>query len=186
MLSCVLMDQLSPIEQVRPFSRLTYRVACWVESWDSTSMTLFHVGVILYLCLYKPSLTPRICYQSVPFHTIPSPSKTMQRHPVIIHQFPQIQVNTHSSVQTSTMERQPTYEPTNATPSALTPRNRTVSNASSSSSGLSCRKLIRDRYKRPWQLMSVITVHKEDLPVGRSGGLKSPYPTPGRRNYDRV
>lgn len=184
--SCVLMDQLSLIEQVRPFLRLTYRVACWVESWDSASMTLFHVGGILYLCLHKPSLTPRVCYQSLPFHTIPSTSKTMQRHPVIIHQSPQIQVNTHSSVQTSTMERQPTYEPTNATPSALTSRNRTVSNASSSSSGLSRRKLIRDRYKRPWQLMSVITLHKDDLPVGRSGGLKSPYPTPGRRNYDRV
>lgn len=144
---------------------------------------------IFYLLVYINTLhTPPYASQSNP----PSVHKNMRRHPVIIHQSPQTQLNHHSSIQTSTMERRSTY--LKADPSTLTPRNRTTSNAStlssssssSSSTSLSRRKLIRDRYKRPWQLMSVITLHQDEMPVGRSGGLRSPYPTPGRRNYDRV
>ena len=140
---------------------------------------------ILYRGLHKPSSTHR--YALIPFHF---QDKIMQRHPVII---PQSHQNQLPHIQTSTMERRPTYEAVKADPSALKPRDRTASNASStssasssSSSSLSRRKLIRDRYKRPWQLMAVITLHHDDMPLARSGGLKSPYPTPGRRNYDRV
>lgn len=132
------------------------------------------------------------------FHTRAVNCKNMRRHPVIIHhQSPQSPLlPSHlSPVEPSAMERRPTYEAIKADPSTLAPRNRAVSSASSSSSSsasssssksLSRRKLIRDRYKRPWQLMSVITLHQDEMPAGRSGGMKSPYPTPGRRNYDRV
>lgn len=154
-------------------------------------VTLFRVGHVVSLSLYKPSPYSTIC-----FHSNPLPLQGQcEDFSVIIHQSPQTQLSHQSSIQTSTMERRLTYEAIKADPSTLVPRNRTASDASASSSSssssssstsLSRRKLIRDRYKRPWQLMSVITLHQEEVPVGRSGGLKSPYPTPGRRNYDRV
>ena len=144
------------------------------------------------LCLHKPS-PYSLPYFSIPIH---SRYKAMRKHPVIIHQSPQTKLTHQSTIKTSTMERRPTYEAIKADPSTLTPRNRTTSDASSSSSSssslssssksLSRRKLIRGHYKRPWQLMAAITVHQDEMPAGRSGGLKSPYPTPGRRNYDRV
>ena len=144
----------------------------------------------LLFCLHKPSYSP--CSPHMLSNSeIHSQYKIMQERPVVIHQS-QNQSSHRSAISPSTMERQPTYEAINADPSTLKPRNRTTSSASSSSSSsssstsLSRRKLIRDRYKRPWQLMSVITLHQEEVPRGRSGGLKSPYPTPGRRNYDRV
>ena len=142
-------------------------------------------------CLHKPSLSPyspHMLSNSNPH----SQYKNMQKRPVVIHQSPQTQSSHRSAIISSTMDRRPTYEAIKADPSTLKPRNRATSSASSSSSSsssstsLSRRKLIRDRYKRPWQLMSVITLHQDEVPSGRSGGLKSPYPTPGRRNYDRV
>lgn len=71
-------------------------------------------------------------------------------------------------------------------------RTRTISNASTSSSSsssstsssLSRRKFIRDHYKHPWQLLSVFSVFEEENRMRK--GIKSPYPTPGRRNYERV
>ena len=178
----------------------------WGETVFCARRTLLHVGrknsydvvsglgVPAVSCLHINTLhAPRDAFHSKP---LPPPQyKTMRRHPVIIHQSPQTQLSHHSSIQTSPMERRPTYEAIKASPTTLTPRNRTASNASASSSSsssstsstsLSRRKLIRDRYKRPWQLMSVITLHHDEMPASRSGGLKSPYPTPGRRNYDRV
>ena len=155
---------------------------------------MFRVGGYLlscFFCLHKP-----FSVSLLPAHAshceLHSQYKIMQKHPVVIHQSPQNQSSHRSAISPSTMERRPTYEAIKADPSTLKPRNRTISSASSSSSSsssstsLSRRKLIRDRYKRPWQLMSVITLHQEEMPRGRSGGLKSPYPTPGRRNYDRV
>ena len=141
----------------------------------------------MYRCLHKASSTLQECFHFISHNRY----KNMRRHPVIIHQSSRNQ----SSDYTSNMERRPKYEAITANPSKLTPRNRTDSSSSSSSafsssstssSSFSRRKLIRDRYKRPWQLVSVITLHQGDVPAGRSGGLKSPYPTPGRKNYDRV
>ena len=154
--------------------------------------TMFRVGGTCYhfFCLHKP---PPCSPHTHASHSKPhSQYKIMQKRPVIIHQSPQNQRSHRSAISPSTMERRTTYEAIKADPSTLTPRTRTTSSASSSSSSsssstsLSRRKLIRDRYKRPWQLMSVITLHQDEAPQGRSGGLKSPYPTPGRRNYDRV
>ena len=186
------------------------------RTWRSLllHLCLLHIPVVLS-CLYKSHLStyPLLNYT---FHSIIYPlsknkekkkKKTMRKdHPVIIHQHHQTQLN---PLPTSTMERRPTYEEDIKAddPSTLTPRDRTQSNATTSSSSssysshsssstyapsyiqpspLSRRKLIRDRCMRPWQLMSLLTLRQDDTVVGRSGGLKSPYPTPGRRNYDRV
>ena len=173
------------------------RVACWGKEGDVGMTIVSGWGYLLasFFLVYINPLSP--CSQHMFSNSEPpSQYKIMQKRPVVIHQSPQTQPSHRSASSPSTMDRRPTYEAIKADPSTLKPRTRTTSSASSSSSSssssrssstsLSRRKLIRDRYKRPWQLMSVITLHQEEVPAGRSGGLKSPYPTPGRRNYDRV
>ena len=159
----------------------------FVSGWRVLASIFFFVVVYINPLSLSPC-SPYMFFNS----KSRSQYKIMQKRPVVIHQSPQNQSSHRSATNPSTMDRRPTYEAIKADPSTLKPRTRTTSSASSSSSSsssstsLSRRKLIRDRYKRPWQLMSVITLHQDEVPSGRSGGLKSPYPTPGRRNYDRV
>ena len=71
------------------------------------------------------------------------------------------------------------------------PRSRGTSDASTSSTSstssttsISKRRLVRDCYKRPWQILAAINVPECETRAGT--GMKSPYPLPGRRNLERV
>ena len=59
-----------------------------------------------------------------------------------------------------------------------------TSSFSSTSSSSSRGRQLRDSAKRPWQLVSVV-LHQDEAPKAPSGN-RTPYPTPGRKNFDRV
>ncbi|KAL2044320.1 hypothetical protein N7G274_003025 [Stereocaulon virgatum] len=68
-------------------------------------------------------------------------------------------------------------------------RSRTASTSSTASyssvsSASSRSKQIRESAKWPWQLVSVV-LHQEEAPAPPSGN-RTPYPTAGRKNFDRV
>ncbi|MCJ1275732.1 hypothetical protein MMC21_003535 [Puttea exsequens] len=71
-------------------------------------------------------------------------------------------------------------------------RDRTTSTSStasysSTSSSSSSRRNTISRMQRPWQLVPVSLSYEQDVePRKKSGGMRSPYPTPGRKNFDRV